>query len=254
MVFNFTKGNAMKNNNADPGFAAHRLIESLEKCHDEDALEELHGIAHNALESLQRLAVDGNKIAANVFLQALVESIHQLYGNLDKQRDIFTDIARQNPHWPGFITVENDWKKLNEKVATNLRLGEDAPLNYKGKQFSRNGNPEIEAALILLGALRSQQRTRARMLAENPKCKTLPAKLPQFNRQTVPEWWKAGRKIFERQFGSDFENHPLFARKYAATKTTKQQAVDASLNFKTWQRKIILSKMEQAFHSIARKS
>jgi hypothetical protein len=234
----------------DPGFAAHRLIESLEKRHDEDALEELHGIAHNALESLQRLAVGGNKIAANVFIQALVESIHQLYGNLDKQRDIFTDIARPNQLWPGFITVENDWKKLNEKVATNLRLGEDAPFNYKGKQFSRDGNPEVEAALILRSALSIQQRTRARMLAENPKCKTLPAKLPPFNRQTAPEWWKAGRKIFERKFGIHFENHPLFAKKYPATHAGKSN----DLSFKTWKRKVILSKMPQAFRSIARKS
>jgi hypothetical protein len=240
----------VKNKIIDPGFAAHRLIQSLEKRHDENALEELHGIAHNALETLQKMAVSGNEIAASVLLQTLAESIHRLYGDLDKQRDIFTKLARQSNLWPGFITVENDCEKLNEKVIKFLHLGEDAPFNYMGKQFSRDGNPEVEAALILVMALRHQQRTRARTVAENPKAKFLPAKLPPFNRQTALEWWKAARKIFERQFGKNFENHRLFAKKYLPTDKGKSN----SLSHSTWKRKVILSKMPQAFRSIARKS
>jgi hypothetical protein len=195
--------------------------------------------AKGSLFQLQKLAANGDELAANMLIKTLLESINQLYENQPKQRDMFTKLARNYQCWPGFITVENDWKKLNEKTVNDLQLGADVPLNYKGKQWSRYDHPEVEAALILVNML-----TRRNRKADQNN------KLPALNKQTAKEWWKAGRKIFELSFGNDFENHPLFAKRY----TEKNAGQSESLDFKTWKRKVILSKMEQAFHSIAQKS
>jgi hypothetical protein len=229
----------MKNKIADAGYGAHKLIESLGKSGNDNALEELHAIASNALETLQKLSIEGNEIAANLLIKSLQEAINQLYEAQPKKRDTFIKLARNLQCWPGFITVEKDWEKHNKKVSENLQLGADVPLNYKGKQWSREQNPEVEAALILVNRLIHRNR------AVKPS-----KKLPPFSRETVKEWWKAGREIFELNFGNDFENHPLFAKRY----TEKNSGQSDSLKFKTWKRKIILSKMEQAFRSISKKT
>jgi hypothetical protein len=143
----------MKKNFTEAGFAAHKLIESLEKRNGNDALDELLGIVENAFEALQRLTANGNENAAHQWVFALIESIDKFYKATSKQKEIFSRIARNWQTWPGFITVENDWKKKNVKTVEDLQLGADVPLNYKGKQWSRENNPEVEAALILVKRL-----------------------------------------------------------------------------------------------------
>jgi hypothetical protein len=220
-----------------------------------DEIEKLSFGASGRLAHLQWLANNGNTAAANALINTLVKAIHQLYVDAPKQRKIFSKIARPNNIWPGFITVEKDWKTRNEAIIKLLQLGEDARFNYKGKGWSR-ANPENNAAWILVGALCRQQQFKLMTLeelAQRPKTKMLPAKLPPFNQQTLPEWCKAGLAIFENQFGKDFENHPLFAEKYAWSKTRQAQADGSGLAFKVWQRNEIKDKVRQAFKTIVRK-
>jgi hypothetical protein len=226
----------------DAGWAAHRLIESLKARGDDDALEELHHIAGGALEALQKLATKGNDIAAKVLIMTLNEAINQLYEQQGKQREIFSEIAGNLQCWPGFVTVEKDWKALNENTARNLRLGNDAPLNYGGKSWTRDGNPENVAALELINRLTKRNH------ASNRLRKPM---LPPLNKDTAGEWWKVGRPLIEKIYGEKFEQHPLFAAKYASKAKTKS---DASLSKATWQRKQILSKIAQAFRTLARKN
>jgi hypothetical protein len=49
-------------------------------------------------------------------------------------------------------------------------------------------------------------------------------------------------------FGKDFQDHRLFSKSYLPTDAGFNPE---NLSFKTWKRKMILSKMEQAFRSIA---
>jgi hypothetical protein len=114
-----------------------------------------------------------------------------------------------------------------------MELGADAPLNYTNtrRRWSRN-TVEIVATLRLIDWIERRG-----------------DKLPPLNRLTAGQWWKHARPLFVQLYGEQFEEHPLFKKKYG-----KKVISDASLKIKTAQRKQILSKMHQAFRSIARKT
>jgi hypothetical protein len=114
----------------------------------------------------------------------------------------------------------------------HLELGTNTPLNYSGRQWSRQ-TPEIRSALYLIDCLQHQNKS-----------------LPPLTRETALDWWKASKKLFISVHGNDFENHPNFQSYW---KLNFGNQGNDTLTQKTWIRKRILDKMPQAFRSIARK-
>ena len=90
-----------------------------------------------------------------------------------------------------------------------------------------------------------------RLLGESEK---LARKLEPLDPQNYPKWYKAAMPAFRALYGEDFQKHKSFAAKYRRSFTRDEQADSKGLKYETWQRQQILTKLEQAFDTIARKN
>ena len=188
------------------------------------ALNELERLAENDLDALNTLATE------------LLFHVRRMNENALGNLDFVRTLTRHCSTWPATVSVDKDIQPQQTELANRLQLGKEATVNYTGRQWSRH-TPEIRAALRVLSCLEGHQ-----------------IKLPRFTRATAPAWWKAGRKFFVQMYGTDFENHPTFESyaKRGGTKRT-QSADHVGLSRANWIRKQILSKMPQAFVSLAPK-
>jgi hypothetical protein len=187
----------------------------------------------NGLCELRELAKT-DPCALEVLATELFNQIRWLNKEALKGPDHYRRLIRRCASWPAVVSADKEIQGAQLWFAVTMGLGKDFPLNLSGRQSSRE-IPEIVAARELIDWIQRRG-----------------DKLPPLNRDTAPRWWKCARPLFEQLYGKRFEQHPLFAGKYAA-KNLRPDHKDTSLNRATWARKQILSKMPQAFHSLARK-
>ncbi|HEY5909183.1 MAG TPA: hypothetical protein VJA21_01120 [Verrucomicrobiae bacterium] len=190
-------------------------------------IAKLHSEAHSALTKLRGLAPKDPE-ALEALITVLVNNAQFLNGAIPKHPAPYRKLARKCSRWPSMITVDRDFKEGNEALIKFLELGADTGFVKPGRQWSRR-TPEIRAALRVVDCLDNNH-----------------AKLPPLTRQTAGQWWQAGKPYFKALYGEAFEDHPDFARYW------KNTGGDPSLNKTTRIRKVIASKMLQAFRSIAR--
>lgn len=207
-----------------------KSVSTRQKKNPPSEVEQLRFQAANALCKLRELAKK-DLATLEVLATELRFHVTGLKSDALENPEHYRKLARQCATWPASVSVDKEIQ--NEQLLfarAVLQLGADATLNYSGRQWSR-GTPEIVAALRLIDWIHRR--------GDN---------LPPLKRSTAAQWWKHARPLFEEIYGTRFEQHPLFAEKYR-----KRITSDASLRPATWQRKQILSKMAQAFRSVARK-
>jgi hypothetical protein len=199
-------------------------------------IERLRSQAANALCQLRELA----KTDLNALDELSTELLFHVRGmNCDALQNLEFSrrLTRRCPTWPGVASADKWIKASNNQLVKEFQLGAEAMENYSGRQWSRR-TPEIRAALTIRSCLINHK-----------------VKLPRLTRKpdTAIKWWRAGRKFFEQIYGKDFEHHPNFKSYWrripAATGREDSRSSQAS-----WIRKEILSKMPQAFRSLAPKS
>lgn len=216
------------------GKALNKIME-WQKKNPPSEIERLRFQAANALSQLRELAKT-DMSALEVLAAMLLDYTRGLKGDALENPEHYRKLTKKCATWPASVSVDKEIQNDQMEFAREMQLGEDAPLNYKGRQWSRK-TPEIKAALRLIGCLQSQR-----------------SKLPPLSRETAPEWWKASQDLFYSIYGNNFERHRLFAARYQQTDARIKQANKKGLDFETWQRQQILTKMAQAFHTIARKA
>ena len=199
-------------------------------------IEQLRFQAANALLKLRQLAKTDLK-ALEVLASELRNRVEGLNADATAASEHYRKITRKCATWPAVVSVDKEIQKDQVEFALFMELGADGFLNYSRRQWTRE-TPEIRASLRLIKWLYWNREQ---------------LKLPEFKRKTSLRWWNAGRPMFEQIYGKQFEKHPLFAEKYKWSENRKKQADNLGLKFPTWQRKQILSKMEQAFHTLAPK-
>jgi hypothetical protein len=192
-------------------------------------IEELRFQAANALIQLRELAKT-DLGALEVLASELRHHVRGLNHDALENPDHYGKIIRRCAAWPAAVSVDREIQNWQSRFSEKMELGADAPLNYTGKQWSRS-TPEISAALRLIDWIERRG-----------------DELPPLNRDTAGQWWKHARPMFTQIYGERFENHQLFA------KYKRDKNLHPSLKPETWERKNILSKMAQAFHTIARKT
>lgn len=195
-----------------------------------DPIEKLRRQAAYALCELRRLAKTDLR-ALEVLATELLLHVNELNSEALDAPVHYRKLTRRCATWPAAVSVDKEIQHWQKIVAAKLELGTDAPLNYSGKQWTRR-TPEIRAALRLIDSIRRRG-----------------DKLPPLNRSTAGQWWIHARALFSRIYGERFENHPLFAKYKTAGHPARED-----LRPETWERKNILSKMAQAFHTIARRA
>jgi len=139
----------------------------------------------------------------------------------------YRKIARMRDTRPAIVSVNSSDKKSLPAFARALELGKGSPYNHAKGRPSNPGNVETRVAKELFEWVRA-----------NP-----PKNLPPPSRQTYKLWWAYIRKTrwLEQLYGEQFEVHPIFAAKYDKTASHENR------------RKIILTRLEQAFRVLLRK-
>jgi hypothetical protein len=194
-------------------------------------IEALRFQAANALCLLRDLAKT-DIVALEVLATELRHHVKRLNYEALESPEHYHKLIRRCASWPGAVSVDKDVQNWHLSFARVMELGADAPLNYTNskRRWSRS-TVEIVATLHLIDWIERRG-----------------DKLPPLTRLTAGQWWKHARPLFTQLYGEQFEEHPLFKKKYGS-----KDIEDDSLKIKTARRKQILSKMQQAFHSIARK-
>jgi hypothetical protein len=195
-------------------------------------IEALRFQAANALCQLRALAKT-DIVALEVLATELRHHVKGLNHEALEAPEHYRKLIRYCAAWPAAVSVDKEIQNWQLWFARVMELGADAPLNYTNtrRRWSRN-TVEIVATLRLIDWIERRG-----------------DKLPPLNRLTAGQWWKHARPLFIQLYGEQFEEHPLFKKKYG-----NKVIGDASLKINTAQRKQILSKMHQAFRSIARKA
>lgn len=189
-----------------------------------EALIKLRALAKTDIAALEVLATELRHQVKGLNHEALEAPEH------------YRKLMRRCAAWPAAVSVDKEIQNWQLWFARAMELGADAPLNYTNtkRRWSRN-TAEVVATLALIDWIERRG-----------------DKMPPLNRKTALQWWKHARPLFEQLYGQQFEDHPLF-KKYAE-KNKRKDHQDTSLRRKTWLRKQILSKMQQAFRSVARKA
>jgi hypothetical protein len=215
-------------------------------------IERLRYQAANALYQLREIAKK-DMSALEVLATVLQNHTGLLKQDALENLAHYRKLTRICSMWPAFVSVNKDIQSAQISFADAIQLGADAPLNYrsKGKRGWSMRTPENFAAMELINLIQRRG-----------------DKLPPLTRAAAAQWWRHARtprvlhrgqkpcSLFEAYYGERFEKHPLFARKYQTKIWTPDDPDDPKKRLKyraTWERKQILDKMAQAFHSIARK-
>jgi hypothetical protein len=251
------------------GQPAHQAIEKLVKGYlskgelrkDDYCLHELETIAIEALSGLYEIAsLHNDKKAAIEFVHALVRGIRLFsegipfkFQESGYKHPIFRKLAEKTNSWPGLLSVDRDQQKANQMIIAYLRLGENAPLNYKQKQWTRK-TLEVRIALNLLGhreyllrrneSIDPYDHEDGRYFYADSKFK----RLRPLSRANYKAWWKAFETIFLGLYGEDFENHREFSGYW------KNSVYRSQPNARALIRRDIKKRIQQAFRSIAPKS
>ena len=255
----------------------------------ENGLRSISTIAGRALHELIRLAFDGHDEAANTLHGILLSSVSdfdELCHQSERQKH-FELIARKTSIWPGLLTCDADIRKRNERLLGSLNLGQQAGLNYAGKQWTRD-TPETLVALKLWGVLkvyreawqdRKEQAKRIRGYWEKmnkrlgrptnfrpqprpltvnanlakefrlrDQSRKLARKLQPLSRTNYKQWFEAAVPEFINSYGEDFENRKPFAGWW------KNAAYEGEPRARALIRRDIKKKIQLGFRSIAPKS
>ena len=133
---------------------------------DDCCLSELAAIAGETLSGLYEIAALRNDEKAAIrFLNALLRGIN-LFGHgipfkveqPGYRLPVFCKLAKKTGTWPGVLSVDHDQLEANKKIIALLRLGENAPLNFNKKQWTRK-TAEVRIALNLLEQARNEVST-----------------------------------------------------------------------------------------------
>jgi hypothetical protein len=236
-------------------YRAMRAVEELKgryKRGDAGSVRRLMGVARNCLQFLDVKAAAGDGIALSAFVGLLIEGVQALYGLQHRQPELSRELAGRRQCWPGFLTVDRDWRRWNEKMVGLLGVGEKVPLNFAGKSWTRR-TPEVRVALELLESLR--------VLAGAPrgsgwgggaeaaaKALKLRKGLAPLCRANYALWWKAAEPLFVREYGPTFEDRKEFAHYWRSAAYRGQKNARALI------RRDIKAKIKQAFRSVARRA
>ena len=251
------------------GQPAHEAIEKLvtgylskgELRKDELCLRELTAIARETLNGLYQIASSKNDdIAATAFVHALLRGIHLFSNGIPFKAQqpgytlpVFRKLAEKTSVWPGLLSVDHDQLEANKNIISLLRLGENAPLNFKKKQWTRK-TAEVRVALNLLNhrqyllqrnrTIDPYDREDGEFFYDDAKFK----RLGPLTRKNYTVWWKRFEPMFLGLYGKDFENHKEFAG-YWKNSVYRDQS-----NARSLIRRDIKKRIQQAFRSIAPKS
>src|ERR1041384_625538 len=149
-------------------------------------------------------------------------------------------------------------------IIAQLGLGENAPLNFKQRQWSRK-TVEVRVALNLLDYreyLLKRNKRIDRYDTEDGRYYYADSKfrrLGPLSRANYKLWWKAFESMFLGLYGHDFENHKEFAGYWreAAYKVDDRGNPGKKClvkNARALIRRDIKKRIQQAFRSIDRKS
>jgi hypothetical protein len=232
--------------------------------------------AHEAIEKLVTGYLSKGELrkdekAAIRFLNALLRGIN-LFGHgipfkvqqSGYRLPVFRKLAEKTSVWPGVLSVDHDQLEANKKMITLLRLGENAPLNFKKKQWTRK-TAEVRVALNLLEhrqyLLRRNERIDpydpedGRYFYDDSKFK----RLGPLTRANYAVWWKKFAPMFLGLYGKDFENREDFSgywngNAYKDDVPGKPGQKCFVRNARALIRRDIKKRIQQAFRSIAPKS
>ena len=228
---------------------------------DDYCLLELEAIAIEALSGLYEIAtLHNDEKAACGFVGLLMRAIFLFsHGIPFKNQEsgfthtAFQKIAKREFSWPGLLSVDRDQQVANREIIALLGLGENAPLNYKQKQWTRK-TAEVRVALNLLGHRQYLLRLNktidpydaedGRYFYDDSKFK----RLGPLTRANHAVWWKKFEPMFLGLYGKDFENHQEFSGYWNNSVYRGQSKARALI------RRDIKKRIQQAFRSIAPKS
>lgn len=251
------------------GQPAHEAIEKLvsgylskgELRKDELCLHELTAIARETLNGLYQIASSKNDDrAASAFVHALLRGIQLFSDGIPFKFQqpgytfpVFRKLAEKSSVWPGVLSVDHDQLVANKNIIALLRLGENAPLNFKKKQWTRK-TVEVRVALNLLNhrqyLLRRNEtidpydREDGQLFYNDAKFK----RLGPLTRANYAVWWKKFEQMFLDLYGKDFENHKEFSGYWKNSVYRGQPKARALI------RRDIKKRIQQAFRSIAPKA
>jgi hypothetical protein len=251
------------------GQPAHEAIEKLvsgylnkgELRKDDYCLRELSAIAREALSGLYQIASSKNDdMAAIAFVNALLRGIHFFSDGIPFKVQqpgytlpVFRKLAEKSSAWPGVLSVDHDQLEANKKIIALLRLGENAPLNFKKKQWTRK-TAEVRVALNLLEHRQYLLHRNERIDPYDPEDgrywynDSKFRRLGPLTRANYAVWWKKFEPMFLGLYGKDFENHKEFSGYWKNSVYRGQTKARALI------RRDIKKRIQQAFRSIAPKS
>jgi len=198
-----------------------------------NATETLATTAYAAVRDLFKQARRGDSQAAEILVCYLTNWTGRLCLAERDAPAVFQPLARKAAIWPGFLTIDKDIQKREANRAVALEFGKDSPLHYKGRKQWTRDTPENKVALDLLEWVLVKHRN-----------------LPAFSRATYKTYYALAVKELPKHYGKDFENHPAFSH-YRNHPNVKNSEPD--LRADTKRRQMILTKLEQSFHTIARR-
>jgi|GEM_PF-2480569 len=262
------------------GQSAHLAIEKLLKGYlskgelqkDDYCLRELEAITIEALGGLYEIAsLQNDEKAAIGFVHALVRGICLFSDGIPfkvqqsgYRHPVFRKLAEKTSSWPGVLSVDHDQLEANKKIIALLRLGENAPLNFKQKQWTRK-TVEVRVALNLLEhreyllgrnkIIDPYDPEDGRYFYDDSKFK----RLGPLTRANYAVWWKKFEPMFLGLYGKDFENHKDFSGywcgdAYKEDVPGKPGQTCLVRNARALIRRDIKKRIQQAFRSIAPKS
>ncbi|MDB6067908.1 MAG: hypothetical protein JWR26_4116 [Pedosphaera sp.] len=251
------------------GHSAQQAVEKLVKGYlskgelrkDDYCLQELEAIAIEALSGLYEIALShNNEKAAQGFVHVLMRGIRLFSERMPFRfqqpgysHPIFRKLAEKANSWPGLLSVDRDQQKANQMIIAYLHLGENAPLNYKQRQWTRR-TLEVRIALNLLQhreyllqrnkRMDPHDQEDAQFIYDDSRFK----RLRPLSRANYKVWWKAFETIFLSIYGKDFEKHKEFSGYWKSSGYRGRPNPTALI------RRDIKKRIQQAFRSIAPKS
>ncbi len=238
-----------------------KAVQKLVSEHSRDndsCIDQLQQVVVESLAGLYEIVSShDSKEAAIALVSALEKGIRLLNAGITRPNlvhgchPLIHQLGKTQSYWPGLLSVDRDQQTLNQKIISSLRLGEDAELNYKQKQWSRK-TVEVRVALRLLDHRKNR-------LRHNEMCfggfiafptnqwNTEFEKLGPLTRLNYKLWWKAFDPMFLNLYGDNFENHEVFKGYWKNSIYQNQPKARALI------RRDIKKRIQQAFRSIAPK-
>jgi len=229
----------------------------------EEKIDFLQRIARRALAGLVSLAGEGTvgEEAARNLHRVLADYLSSFDQLCHAWPQVFKPIARPNVSWPGFVTIDADFKAQNAILIDKLNLGSGAGLNYAKRQWSRK-TTAVNVALHLHSIVKSERacwleiggppdslenlNAQSRLSAE--WYNQVASKLKPLNRVNFKQWFEAAWPFFIVRYGEEFQSHRQFAGFWsnADALSTKESKKPRGL-----MRREIKKAIRQAFEQIA---